>query len=268
MYSSDRTETKEQINNQKANYTNLNGELTEDRSISSLDFSENVKIQSNKADEKLDFVHKPTLKSESKFEAESQINISITISSHSGSLRGRKQKAIIQRTTSAFKKQVSGFVVHTNNAPLLMGRLKTFLKENDAKSKRFSGKDASPSTNWLHQYSKLHSKRSKASRKVENVETNKDDISDEKSWRRKAVYWRRNSLEDYFQRNFAKIDVGDNSNSMAKFMSTFPWRTFVNNSKNATKLHSLSDRHVKLFESMFEIIVSEKTYLQVSQRVN
>lgn len=76
--------------------------------------------------------------------------------------------------------------------------------------------------------------------------------------RRKAVYKRFSQLNEYLEKNLSK--GGDN----VQFQSSFPWKSYVQNSRHSGKIQALDQNELKLFESIFEIILTEKSYLSVS----
>lgn len=83
-------------------------------------------------------------------------------------------------------------------------------------------------------------------------------ISKRGSSRRKAFYKRSSPLNDYLEKNLSK--TGDN----VSFQSGFPWRTHVAKSRHESKLADLDQSELKLYESIFELILTEKSYLMVS----
>lgn len=79
------------------------------------------------------------------------------------------------------------------------------------------------------------------------------------SSRRKAVYRRNSQLNEYLERNLSKGGNNDN----VQFQSNFPWKTYVQNSRHGNKIQDLDSTELKMFESLFEIILTEKSYLSV-----
>ena len=91
--------------------------------------------------------------------------------------------------------------------------------------------------------------------------TGKDHIWAKRgSSRRKAIYKRNSLLNDYLERNLSKGGQSDN----VQFQSNFPWKTYVQNSRHESKIQTLDQGELKLYESIFEIILTEKSYLTVS----
>lgn len=72
------------------------------------------------------------------------------------------------------------------------------------------------------------------------------------------------SLDEYLERNLAEADLSGSNNQLARFQSGFPWRNLLSGSAREAHLCGLTEQEVKLFESLFEILVSEKSYLKVS----
>lgn len=79
------------------------------------------------------------------------------------------------------------------------------------------------------------------------------------SSRRKAIYKKNSQLNDYLEKNLSK---GGNSDNI-QFQSNFPWKTYVQNSRYEGKIAGLDPIELKLYESIFEIILTEKSYLTV-----
>ena len=72
------------------------------------------------------------------------------------------------------------------------------------------------------------------------------------SSRRKAIYKRNSLLNDYFERNLSKGATNDN----VQFQSNFPWKTYVQNSRHESKIQAIDQNELKLYESIFEIILT------------
>ncbi|KAI2808328.1 Rho guanine nucleotide exchange factor (GEF) 15 [Blomia tropicalis] len=83
------------------------------------------------------------------------------------------------------------------------------------------------------------------------------------SSRRKAVYRRNSQLNEYLERNLSKGGNNDN----VQFQSNFPWKTYVQNSRHGNKIQDLDSTELKMFESLFEIILTEKSYLSQLDRL-
>ncbi|KAH9393257.1 Rho guanine nucleotide exchange factor 26 [Tyrophagus putrescentiae] len=74
--------------------------------------------------------------------------------------------------------------------------------------------------------------------------------------RRKAVYRRNLSLNEYLTRALQQEGT-----TMLKFQSEYPWRSFVQSGRHANQLNDLKTEEVHLYESLFEIILTERTHL-------
>lgn len=83
-------------------------------------------------------------------------------------------------------------------------------------------------------------------------------ISKRGSSRRKAFYKRNSPLNDFLEKNLSK--TGDN----VTFQSGFPWRSYVAKSRHEGKLLELDQAELKFYESIFELILTEKSYLMAS----
>lgn len=112
---------------------------------------------------------------------------------------------------------------------------------------------------WLRQYVLQDAGADVVDRANTDAFTASDHlISKRGSSRRKAFYKRNSPLNDYLEKNLSK--TGDN----VSFQSGFPWRTYVAKSRHESKLTDLDQSELKLYESIFELILTEKSYLMVS----
>ncbi|KAH9417188.1 Rho guanine nucleotide exchange factor 26 [Dermatophagoides pteronyssinus] len=105
------------------------------------------------------------------------------------------------------------------------------------------------------------------------------------SWRRKNFYKRRESLDEYLQRKVFKIDQTNidqsssssstttttatssssslmmDNNRILKFQSNNPWLNYIKTCGRKITWQSLTNEQILMYESMFELIVTEKSYL-------
>ena len=77
---------------------------------------------------------------------------------------------------------------------------------------------------------------------------------------RKGAYKRNLSLNEYLYKNLLQ---SSSSGDLVQFKSKYPWRTFIENSRHRNKIIGSSDQEVRLCEAMFEIILTERTYISV-----
>lgn len=95
------------------------------------------------------------------------------------------------------------------------------------------------------------------------------------SWRRKNFYKRRESLDEYLQRKVFKMNENENdsessplimmdNNRILKFQSNNPWLNYIKTcGQRKIDWESLTTEQIMMYESMFELIVTEKSYLVV-----
>lgn len=89
-------------------------------------------------------------------------------------------------------------------------------------------------------------------------------------WRRKNFYIRRETLDDYLQRNFENFSLTASNSSinssignLISFKTNNPWMNYVRLSGRKFCLKRLTSDYISLYESMFEIIITEKSYIKV-----
>lgn len=75
--------------------------------------------------------------------------------------------------------------------------------------------------------------------------------------RRKAVYRRNLSLNEYLTRALQQEGT-----TMLTFGTSYPWRSFIQSGRQANRLNGLKTEEVHLYESLFEIILTERTNLR------
>ncbi|KAJ6219828.1 hypothetical protein RDWZM_005640 [Blomia tropicalis] len=75
---------------------------------------------------------------------------------------------------------------------------------------------------------------------------------------RKGAYKRNLSLNEYLYKNLLQ---SSSSGDLVQFKSKYPWRTFIENSRHRNKIIGSTDQEVRLCEAMFEIILTERTYI-------
>lgn len=113
---------------------------------------------------------------------------------------------------------------------------------------------------WLRRYMLKEEAEDEVDRANRNSTFTASDhlISKRGSSRRKAFYKRNSPLNDYLEKNLSK--TGDNVN----FQSGFPWRIYVANSRHEGKLLEFDQAELKFYECIFELILTEKSYLMAS----
>ncbi|UXI16320.1 retinitis pigmentosa 1-like 1 protein [Sarcoptes scabiei] len=93
-------------------------------------------------------------------------------------------------------------------------------------------------------------------------------------WRRKNFYIRRETLDDYLQRNFENFSLTASNSSinssignLISFKTNNPWMNYVRLSGRKFCLKRLTSDYISLYESMFEIIITEKSYIKKLERL-
>ncbi|OTF76234.1 hypothetical protein BLA29_004974, partial [Euroglyphus maynei] len=106
---------------------------------------------------------------------------------------------------------------------------------------------------------------------VENNHHLNKQLPSRSSWRRKNFYKRRESLDEYLQRKVFRIEPSNeqsplimmDNNRILKFQSNNPWLNYIKTCGQKITWESLTTEQILMYESMFELIITEKSYLVV-----